>query len=196
MIRKISAQGFSTVAIIIALVVIAATGFAGWQVWQNRDKKQSNNTHQTSGSSSPETKDQENSTPLEANQYLIIDEWNLRVTLPENLRGDISYFVNDRAEKDFGGPVLIDFVSKKFSAGSLRCAEIEDLPRSLVSIERQFDSNGVFRRDVEPFKQIGGARYYFVGTGCEETIEREGSNEDKQLLASVKKAIQDTLENY
>lgn len=94
MTRKMSIQGFSTVMIIVVLVVMTAIGFGGWQVWQNRDKKQSNNSHSADDSSNIEPEELDMST-ASASQYLVIDEWGTRLALPESMRGKITYSMGE-----------------------------------------------------------------------------------------------------
>lgn len=192
--KKISSEGFTAIAIILIAVVVLAVGAAGWYIIRGKDeKKQTNNSQQASSDKTKETTKQ----LTDANKYLIIKEWNLRIELPENLSDDISYFINNQAERDFGGPVRVDFTSGKFSAGSLKCAVVEgDQPRVLVSIYKEVNGAGGVTQVPQPFKQIDNIRYYFTVTSCEEAIDREGTPQDKQLLTDLKDAIASTLQNY
>ncbi len=199
--QKITDKGFTVIIAAIALGILATIAAGGWLVWNSRQNSNTNHSEETTQTKTPNQSQQEESSidpvdPSEGGKYLYIEEWGVRVALPENLRGDISYFVNDRAERDFGGPVLIDFTSKRFSKGNLKCAvvENEDLPRTLLSLERVSGENQIL--DEEPISEIDGTKYYLTSNGCEEVIQKSGSDEDKQLIASLKKAITDTLEKY
>jgi hypothetical protein len=126
---------------------------------------------------------------------LVIREWGVQFTVPQSIQSDISYFMNDRAQKLSGGPILADFLSQTFSSGDLKCSTIEnDIPRSLVSIERlDMGTASASSFDPAPFKVIGSKGYRFLKTSCEDAISREGSAEDKALLATLKESISSTL---
>ncbi len=201
--KKVSSLGFSVIGVFAPVLIISTIALAGWYVWQQKrgvdPAKNINDSSQTSDDldKAQDKAAEQDAKQSESDKYLVIKEWGLRITLPEDLRGDISYFVNDRAEKNFGGPILIDFVSKRFSAGNLKCAVIEgDVPRALVGFYREGEGEDSETLEPKPFKHIGGSRYYFVGSACEDDIQREGSDQDRRLMTDLKKAIQDTLEVY
>jgi hypothetical protein len=185
-------KGFAVAPLIIAIVILIV-GSIGIYVWKKDDgkTKHSGDTMQATQPTSSETPEQN----TQENKYLVVSEWGVRITLPDELVGDIYYFMNDRAERLSGGPVLVDFTSKKFTAGNLKCAVIEDGKRSLVSLERiELGNNNPSDYTPAPFKTIGNNAYRFAGTGCEEAINREGTAQDKQLLESLKNAVANTLE--
>ncbi len=187
---KLTQKGFSLTIVLVSIVIVIVIGAGAWYVASRGDKNASSTTQPGKTTSQNKTE------PKKVNPVdITVKEWGVKVTFPAELNGDISYFMNHRAEEDFGGPVILDFVSQKFSSGNLMCADIEgDIPRSLVGVERQLDSEGVYRTEPAPFKTIGEARYYISSpTACEEAIAREGTASDKKLLADLKKAIVDTL---
>lgn len=188
-------QGFTPIVVILVIAVIAALGFGSWYVWQN-SKSQPVKQNQTQTNTQTDT-NQYTDDPSEGGKYLVIKEWGVRFPVPEELRGDILYFMNDRAQRDFGGPVLADFVSKKFSEGNLKCAVEEgSLPRSLVSIERMDLAITPVTSTTSPmpFKILEAYAYRFSVTPCQEAVDREGSATDKRLLADLKYAIESSLE--
>ncbi|HSX33324.1 MAG TPA: prepilin-type N-terminal cleavage/methylation domain-containing protein [Candidatus Saccharimonadales bacterium] len=191
-------KGFSAVEAVVVVLILAVLAGGGWFVWHKHNGMRSVVTV-TKSSSSVSNTDKQGQQPVNTvdDQYLAISEWGVRITLPGSLRGDISYFVDDKAKIDLGGPEKIDLVSKRFSAGSLKCAVVEgDTPRTLVSFYRETPADGVVTQDPSPFKTLNGVRYYFVETPCEEAINRSGSAQDKQLLSDLKDAVANTLENY
>src|SRR5262245_46454657 len=102
--------GFSAVIAIAVVLVVAGLGFAAWRISQTPDKKTTNNSPVTSPKQTQKTK---SSDPSEGGKYLVIKEWGVRFKLPAALQGDISYFMNTRAEEQSGGPILVDLTSKK-----------------------------------------------------------------------------------
>lgn len=181
----------------ILLVLLAATiATIAWILWtQNSEVRQSTQDQNTNTNQLKPIEDENNepAETVETNPYLVIEEWGVRITLPEHLRGDISYYINDRIYQDFG-VIRLDLVSRVFSEGNLKCADIETDPRGIVAIERQIDGQGGVTIDPQPFNSIGNSRFYFVQTGCEEAINRSGSEQDKQLVRDIKQAVKDTLE--
>ncbi|MET1033535.1 MAG: hypothetical protein ABWX94_03475 [Candidatus Saccharimonadales bacterium] len=189
-------KGFSVVIAVLVILVLAVLGIGGWYVWKKNQRDTVMSTDQTSQKTDrPKSEEQRPADPTKNEKYLFIKEWNLRIALPSTSIDDISYVVNNRAERDFGGPVLVDFMSKKFSAGSLKCSVIENLPRALVSIER-LDGNDVDSNEPRPFKVLGNHMYRFAETGCSEAIAREGSAADRKLLLELKSNITTSLEQY
>lgn len=202
--QKQSSLGFSILAIVISIAVIIGLSVGGLYVWNKNHKSsqsnKDNNSSQTNNSNNSSNSNTGNnnsqSDPSEGGKYLVIKEWGVRFEVPEGLRGDISYFENDRAHVDFGGPILMDILSKKFSSGTQKCAVQETTPRSLISLEEiDLNINPVTPSTIpQPFKTIGNKAYSFSATPCEEAINREGSDEYKKLLADLKYAIANTME--
>jgi len=186
MTRALASRGFATITVIVSLCILILLIGSMWYITKRN--------HRNDASKELQVNTTQNTSVSKRSKYLDIQEWNVQVKIPASMQGDISYFVNTRAEKDTGGPLLIDFVSKRFSAGALKCGDIEDgIPRSLVSIYRELDSDGIFTNDPQPFKKIANTRYYFSTTSCEESINREGTPEDKQLITDLKQLITNTL---
>lgn len=194
--RQIQEKGLAHIGLVIAVVVVvAAVAFGGWYVWgKNKDDKNSDNKSNSSQNNNSQNQNEE---PNEQTKYLLISEWGVRFTLPEDMQDDVTYFVNNRAYNDFGGPITVDLLSKHFSAGAFKCAEIEgEVPRSLISIYRESESEGTNSTSSPNFiGRIGDSLYFLTqGTNCEQAIEREGSSQDKQLVADLKQAVKETLE--
>jgi hypothetical protein len=194
---------------IICFVCVIALVTTIWVLRSGNDSKSTDKTTTSQGTDEIKNADQQNKdnqekyTPPEITTEnkpqedgsLVIKEWDVQVTLPQSIKSDVSYFMNNRAEKLSGGPILADFLSQRFSSGDLKCSTIEnDIPRSLVSIER-LDMNAASASDFDPapFKVIGSKGYRFLKTSCEDAISREGSAEDKALLATLKESISSTL---
>lgn len=189
--KKLSATGFTTV-VAIAIVAMILAGLSGFYVW-NKNNQNQNNTQTTQ----TENTSQETADLSEGGKYLIIKEWGLRITLPEYIKGDISYFINDIAERTSGGPLRVDFLSRRFSSGSLKCAVVEESnPRTIVGFYRQGVGEGASGDTPTFFKSIGDYKYYFITPSCEEIVNKEGTDEDKKLIADLKAAISNTLEAY
>lgn len=123
---------------------------------------------------------------------LILREWSVYITLPADLVSDITYRMNDRVYKDFGGPITAEFFSARFDRGALQCATNDTPQRALISVER---IEGVDPQSISPapFKILNGQMYRFVKTSCEDTINSQGTAQDKRLLERLKKIIVDTL---
>lgn len=192
MFRKNHSNGFSVVGVIIIISVLAIIGVAGGVAWDN-----SNEDTQSPALINPTPQNRSQQPTNDTRNYLVIEEWGIRITLPEELKNDVTYSLNDKAQRDFGGPVRVDFLSKYFSEGSLKCAVVEDgIPRTVVSLYKEVDGVGGATQDPQPFKRIGDVRYYFSATSCEEAINQNGSDKDRQLLSDLKNAISNTLENH
>lgn len=181
--------------IVTAGLLLAGIVTGAW-LWFGKDNQGSNSENQANNTNQQTTENTTNEPKTEETQYLVIKEWDVRITLPPHLAGDISYFINDRAERDFGGSVLVDFTSKKFSGGNLKCADIEgDVPRSIVSIEEiSLNGNEPSEYEPKPFKTIENKAYRFAKTACEEAIDRVGTASDRKLLNDLKEAVKTTLE--
>jgi hypothetical protein len=182
-------QGFSKLAVLVLLVLLLVVSFVVYLYSLN------NNDGGQQISQQSDITPEDNSDKVEGEKYLTIEEWDIRFTLPEELRGDISYSINNNAEVDFGGPVRVDLTSKLFSEAELKCSFVEsDNPRVITGFYRQNVADGVSRTNHSAFKRIGEYDFYFIKTSCEEAIDKDGSTEDKQLVDDLQAAIRDTLE--
>ncbi len=195
MFKKISSSGFSVTIVLVAILVLGSIGIAGWQVWQNRQDDQRSTAPPAAQQEPEQQKPTEPAPKPPAEKYLVIKEWGVRFTLPEHLRGDITYFMNDRAQRDFGGPVLVDFLSKEFSAAGIKCDYVDSpLPKTILSINRELDSETGDNPESPAFKRFNGARFYFVVPSCAQVITREGHASYKNTIEDLKSALVNTLE--
>ena len=94
---RLRSLGFSPIITIVILVVTVA-GFGGWYVWHkssgNTATEQTTNTE--TSEKTPATATQQNQTsppanPSEESKYLVIEEWGVRVALPEGMDGVVTY---------------------------------------------------------------------------------------------------------
>lgn len=102
--KSSNSSGFAHVAGVLAIVVLVAVVGTGVYVYNHgKAKRQDTAANQASGTNtSPAPKDeaslntQQNqdsapSDPTEGGKYLVITEWGVRVTLPSDLKGAVTY---------------------------------------------------------------------------------------------------------
>jgi hypothetical protein len=93
--KQTRTQGFSILAIIAAIVVVAGIACGGYYIFKHKNStaQQSADTSQPTQQKDTTNNVKDNSPapadPSEGGKYLVIKEWGVRVLLPENLRGDI-----------------------------------------------------------------------------------------------------------
>ena len=108
-------QGFSVIAGIIAILVVALLGVSGWYIWHKNHKDTSK--HPSSSSSTPtdiNSQTGQQGDPSEGGKYLVIKEWNVRLPLSDELRGDVQYGIYTFNS----GDQAAYFASKKLAAKS------------------------------------------------------------------------------
>jgi hypothetical protein len=92
---KRQSQGFSVLAALAILLVVAAVGTSGWFVWHKHQQasitskakdnpSQATNNQQTE--QNPKTTD-----PSEGGKYLVISEWDMKIPLTNDLQNDVKY---------------------------------------------------------------------------------------------------------
>ena len=166
-----------TLPILLILLILLTGGYFSYQYWQDHKTKPTTNVT-TSTSSATD--------PSEGGKYLVIKEWGVRFEVPIALRGSLSYSLNDQAYHDFGGPILVNVTSSKFS-NTPACAS----PKPLLSLEGE-EVNGP-RNTPQPFKTLANKRFYMHKTSCEETLTRAGDGDGIETLNELKHSIQTTL---
>ena len=107
---KSSDKGFSVIEAIIIVVVLAILVSGGWYFWQKTRKTEptaqsSKTTSQTSGSHQSASQEQQPTDPSEGGKYLVIKEWGVRVALPQDMQGKLSYKINRVTDPDSGLPL-------------------------------------------------------------------------------------------
>lgn len=99
MIKKMRADGFSAVGILIIIFVVAAVGAGGWYVWnKNKDNESVNKNNDATAqtnTSNQDNKPRVQTDPSEGGKYLVINEWGVRVALPDNLKGAVTYSLGE-----------------------------------------------------------------------------------------------------
>lgn len=176
---------------LLVLGILILAGGGAYALTHKQKPSQSNSNGKSSQSSSSNSSND----PSEGGRYLVIKEWGVRFKLPEGLQGDVAYFTdNGIYSGDINPPAFVDLTSKRFSTGSLKCEYLDKAQRVIVRISREVDGEGGEQTSPPPFKRIQNTRYYFTGTACEETIQGEGSVQDKQLLDALEEAVKSTWE--
>lgn len=79
--KKLSSGGFSSVALIISVVILVAVGFAGWRIL---------NRQQVETTEDPTTQE-EVSDPTEGGKYFVISEWGIRFPISREIGEDLYY---------------------------------------------------------------------------------------------------------
>jgi hypothetical protein len=110
-------SGFSTIVVIVGIVLIAGLALAGWVVWHtsqsNSANKANTNTTQGAPKASKETPEQPVD-PSEGGKYLVIKEWGIKIPLQNEYRNDVEYGLYTRSDNS----QTIYFASKKIAAKS------------------------------------------------------------------------------
>lgn len=204
MMKKMHADGFSVVGIVVIVLVIAAIGLGGWYVWNKNkndeaaNKKNSSATQNNANNQSDNTKTQTD--PSEGGKYLVINEWEVRIPIPSELMGQVEYGIrknvqlNDRAtnesEEIFGEVAY--FTSKELASAPSSACRIDpekDLWGGVVSISRSTEK-------PYPFSEIHGknidGEWYrgLKGNGglCYTTSNGEKEN---ALINAIRDAVKD-----
>lgn len=180
MTKKSSSQGIAHLGLILGiLVVIAAVAFGGWYVWdKNKDDKGSNSSKNSSQTNNSQSQNEEPSDPSEGGKYLVIEEWDVRFELPEELRGTI-YYVPDKNRTD---TMVID--SKSFPDGA-ECVSF-GLARTKERVENPTSPEGFNSSSVA---HIGG--YYYsrltgvIACSDREDVHSEAAQVQRQLYESA-----------
>ncbi len=197
--KPVSKNHPTKTTLLIVAILLAAAGIAYYALVYRPKQLALQTTNSPSQIVTPAPGTQpEPDVPVVNDPYLNVPEWGVRIKLPPELQGDVTYIINDYHTKKIGAPPTLDFLSKKFSAGSFKCAVVEgDYPRVLVSVSRLYIQQGVDVRTQyypSPFAVHNDYAYRFDGSYCEEAILREGSDADRALLNTLKQAVQNTLE--
>lgn len=171
----------------LVLVLLAAAGYIAWSGTDNGIKNEAKSNQNT----------QPQNDPSESGKYLVIKEWGVKFEIPEELRGDISYYMNDKAYRDFGSPVFVSILSNKISEGDMKCAVIEgDAPRDILDLEKMTEGVNGIRIDPPEFKTIGQDHYYLSSTACEEAATEENHVDNTRIIRSLRSSIEKTLTQY
>jgi hypothetical protein len=136
--RTDALRGSSTLIVLIALVVVISIAFGGYYAAQVR--KHNAVERPASVVQSPQKRIVDNTRgnvpakadPSEGGKYLAIKEWNERIPIPVEWRGDVEYRINQNVDlayiaadsPAYGDQVLLG--SKELSALSAQCAFRED----------------------------------------------------------------------
>lgn len=97
MMKRMRTDGFSAVGIVVIIAVVAAVGLGGWYVWNKNksDESKNNSTSQSSSTTPNNGKTKKQSDPSEDGKYLVITEWGVRVALPADLKGAVTYSLGE-----------------------------------------------------------------------------------------------------
>jgi hypothetical protein len=100
MIQKLVPRGFTAVATMLVILVALAVGAGGWAVWQKNKKQEPAKSSQslpaqTTGKTNTQSAQAD---PSENGNYLVIKEWGVRIILPESLRGEVIYGIEQSLE--------------------------------------------------------------------------------------------------
>jgi hypothetical protein len=190
-------QGFSPIIGIIAIVIVIGLAVGGWYVMQKQDGDKKN--HNQTNSQTDAQKDKEKGTtdkiadPSEDGKYLVIKEWSIQITLPDNLRDDISYNVN---QNSLDGEPQIIFFSKRITESNLMCADTSVDDKKIVTGFYRYEvGSGIEQIDPPAFKTVAGFQYYWRGSSCKEALDRgEGNAALKQVVIDLEEAITNTLQ--
>ncbi len=95
--------GFTAVEAVVVLCVIAVLSIGGWYVWHNNQKSSSNGNSITQQNDTQDAAESEKTTdPSEGGKYLVIKEWGVKVLLPQDLQGKVSYTLDEALDTDSG----------------------------------------------------------------------------------------------
>jgi hypothetical protein len=184
--------GFSPIFLVIGIFVVIMLAITAMNAFSGSgsgdDDKKDANSSSKDDSKDSSTKRQDDG------KYLLIPEWSVKFTLPESMRGDISYVLNLDG-LDTGRTPRIQLISKKFSAGTLQCPDNQAAPKVLISMYRYSENSGGLQQFPPPFTALpDGTRYYMDSTECQSAIRRSGSTEDQKFIKNLEDAVKQTLQ--
>ncbi|MFE3858188.1 hypothetical protein ACFXPN_44525 [Streptomyces griseorubiginosus] len=196
MTKKLSTNGFSVVEVVVVLFVVAALGVGGFFVWQKtHDKNKTSDTKTQTTDQKTDTNTDENTEPAdpsEGGKYLVIKEWGVRFPLPEQLRGDVDYSLNEKVLDEFGIERM-DFTSKSLTSSALKCDYVDSDPKVVAYMLRQENQPGE-DNTLQPFKHLDGY-YYTTGSQCTDYLTDETQPLLNNFTSSFNQAVK-SLEAY
>ena len=98
--KNIHQKGFSAIIVLLILILIAVIGFTGYYVWdtQKSKNKQTTQNAQTNTESPNVVNSQEQTEvakPTDAQKYLVIKEWGVKIPAQNEVISDYIYFMED-----------------------------------------------------------------------------------------------------
>lgn len=197
---KISRKGFSTVEILIALLIIGLIGGAGWYIWKiNYKTAESGGTTTQTSSTTPATNAGDN--------YLTIKEWGVRFSVSD----EVPYYEFD-TENDLN---RINVYSTKYNnltnANGVKCKDADDNTgttppkrlRQIVFIRRHTLAEVETNKDDPSYYQyvkeqvtIGNYEYAtgyasYYAPGC--AIAGSSSSTRDARISTIERQIGDSL---
>jgi hypothetical protein len=152
------AQGFTAVGILLSIAVIAAVGLVGWYVWSKNGYGQ-NNANSESVPQSQQLSPAPGSSPssqTQAQKYLVIQEWGVRVALPMNSSATVTYSLGPvTADPDGNNIQAARILVTKASLSGVTCATTN------TSAGTAFDTGAQYIRS-EKTKPFNASRYRFT----------------------------------
>jgi hypothetical protein len=122
-------SGFSIVAFVVLLAVIVAAGLGGWLVWHKHQQAHDTAPLGTTAKPARLQPQQMGTDPTDGGTYLVITEWDVRIPVPDQLKGDIAYGIYTQKSGDQNAY----FASK---------ALIQKAPDSYCALKQVTDENG------------------------------------------------------
>ena len=178
--------GSSLTTVLLVLCVILGLGFAGWHVWHGNHGKATQTQQVQTALPKTEDSDSKPPDPSEGGKYLFIKEWGVRFLLPEELRGDLDYSMNQKVLDAFGIE-RIDFTSKTLTSSALTCDYVNSTPKVVAYMVRQ-ESQAGEDSTLQPFMHLGDW-YYMADSQCRDYLTNETQPQFNTFLEAFNKAI-------
>jgi hypothetical protein len=105
MTKKMRADGFSPIGLLVAILVIATICLGGRHVWHKNSKTESAQKPSSITAQTSKTKSIPQVDPTDGGKYLFIKEWDVRTNLPQTLQGKITYTISEALDPDTNLPL-------------------------------------------------------------------------------------------
>jgi len=168
MIAKKAENGFSIVEVLIVIFVVVVLAGAGYFAWQKTKKddttKKSTTNSQSDKQTSSKSSAKEAADPTEDGKYLYIKEWDVRVALPTDLEGKVSYQLGDKTADPDGNMLQAAKILLVSSAADNDCAVVTTPKGAFIDTGSQYIQS-------EAEKAFNAARYKWT---FKENILKDG----------------------
>jgi hypothetical protein len=164
--------------LIVAIIILLLIGGAasGWYYWDKHQKpsnSESSSQNQTSNTSDPS----------EGGKYLVIKEWGVKVSVPEELKGSLFYSLREEDPEYVGMPGA-DLSSKLFSPECRDAAS--DLGLTILRTTRQLTPPEPY---VYKINVLHSGNYWYHAAfgkdGCSKFLTENKADEFNKLYESV-----------
>lgn len=180
--KQLGHHGFSTLILILAVVLLMILGFGGWYLWERQDE--SGNLQQNTVDKRQQLPATEMNTgrltsdPSENGKYLVIKEWNIRIKLPKDIGNGI-YYIPDSENSE---SMVID--STAFPRGA-ECLSFSIFrtkkPVTNATDPDGFNSSSIAQIGMYYYSRITGS----IACSSDQDVQDEAAALQRQLYESA-----------